>query len=126
MSRRQIGRRNLHAGEVMTPEILALEREADQLKAEGKFAEAIAKTKECLTIDETFARAHLTLSVLYGKVEDWAASVLHGEKVVELEPNDKFNYVALSEVYRRAFEGTRDPEFIQKAEDAKARGAAGG
>ena len=110
----------------MNPEILALEKEADQLKADGKFEEAIAKTKEALAIDETFARAHLTLSVLYEKVEDFANSVFHGEKLIELEPNDKFNYVALSEVYRRAFEGTRDPMYIQKAEDAKARGAAGG
>lgn len=110
----------------MTPEILALEKEADQLKADGKFAEAIEKTKECLAIDETFARAHLTLSVLYGKVEDWAQSVVHGERLIQLEPNDKFNYVALSEVYRRAFEGTRDETFIHKAEEAKARGAAGG
>ena len=106
----------------MTPEILALEREADQLKADEKFAEAIAKTEEALAIDPTFARAHLTLSVLYGKLDDFAKSVEHAEKVVELEPNDAFNYAALSETYRRAFEGTRDPIFIQKAEDAKARG----
>ena len=110
----------------MTPEILAIEREVDQLKADGKLPEAIEKMKEALALDDTFARGHLTISVLYGKVEEHLKSVEHAERVIELEPNDKFNYVALSETYRRAFEGTRDTAFIQKAEDAKARAASGG
>jgi tetratricopeptide (TPR) repeat protein len=110
----------------MTPEVLAIEREVDQLKADGKFPEAIAKMQEALAIDDTFARGHLTLSVLYGKVDEYLKSVEHAERVIELEPNDKFNYVAISEVYRRAFEGTRDETFIAKAEDAKARASMGG
>lgn len=110
----------------MTPEVLAIEKEVDALKADGKFPEAIEKMKEALAIDETFARGHLTLSVLYGKVDEFHKSVEHAERVLELEPNDKFNFVAISEVYRRAFEGTRDETFITKAEDAKARGAMGG
>lgn len=110
----------------MTPEILAIEREVDQLKADGNITGAIEKMKEALAIDDTFARGHLTLSVLYSKTDEHLKSVEHGERVIELEPDDKFNYVALSETYRRAFEGTRDPEFIQKAEDAKAKAAMGG
>jgi tetratricopeptide (TPR) repeat protein len=113
-------------GEKMTPEILAIEREVDQLKADGNLPEAIEKMKEALAIDDSFARGHLTLSVLYGKVDEHLKSVEHAERVIQLEPNDKFNYVALSETYRRAFEGTRDETFIQKAEDAKARAAQGG
>ncbi len=110
----------------MTPEILAIEKEVDQLKADGKIAEAIDKMKEALALDDNFARGHLTLSVLYGKVDEHLKSVEHAEKVVELEPNDRFNYSALSETYRRAFEGTRDAAFIQKAEDAMARANTGG
>ena len=43
------------------------------------------------------------------------------EKAVELEPGDPFNYSALSVTCQRAFEGTKDPIYIQKAEDAMAR-----
>ena len=48
-------------------------------------------------------------------------SVAAAEKAVQLEPDDAFNYTALSVTYQRAFEGTRDPAYIQKAEEAKAR-----
>lgn len=109
--------------EKMSPEVLAIEREVDQLKVDGKIPEAIEKMKEALAIDDSFARGHLTLAVLYGKVDEHLKSVEHAERVIELEPNDKFNFVALSETYRRAFEGTRDESFIQKAEEAKARAA---
>ena len=55
--------------ETMTPEVLAIEREVDQLKVDGKIPEAIEKMKEAIAIDESFARGHLTLAVLYGKVD---------------------------------------------------------
>ncbi len=100
----------------MSPEILALETEAEKLKADGKNEEAIAKVHEALALDETFVRGHLALSVLYHKTEEHAKSVEHGEKAYQLEPEDPFNAAALSVTYQRAFEGTRDPIYIQKAE----------
>lgn len=106
----------------MTPELLALENEAEQLKSEGKNEEAIAKLLQALEMDEKFARLHLALSVLYHKTEDYEKSVSHAERAVELEPDDAFNVAALSVTYQRAFEGTRDPIYIQKAEEALARG----
>jgi tetratricopeptide (TPR) repeat protein len=106
----------------MNSELLALENEADQLKSEGKNDEAIAKLQEALEKDETFVRAHLALSVLYHKLADYEKSVAHAERAVELEPEDAFNVAALSVTYQRAFEGTRDPIYIQKAEEALARG----
>ena len=105
----------------MTPEILALEREADQLKVDGKPEEAIEKLLATLEIDETFVRGHLGLSVLYNTAGEYEKSVSHAERAVELEPDDPFNMAALSVTYQRAFEGTRDPIYIQKAEDALAK-----
>ena len=102
-------------------EVLALEREADQLKVDGKRDEAIEKLKQALELDPQFVRAHLGLSVLYHLQEDYDQSVHHAEKAVEIEPQDAFNWSALSVTYQRAFEFTRDPAFIQKAEEAMAR-----
>ena len=99
----------------MSPEILALEKEADQLKNDGKNDESIAKLIEILELDENFVRAHLALAVLYHKTEVHDKSVAHAEKAYQLEPDD-FNAAALSVTYQRAFEGTRDQIYIQKAE----------
>ena len=99
----------------MTPEILAIEKVAEQLKNDGKNEEAIAKNIEILALDESFVRAHLALSVLYHKIEVHDKSVAHAEKAYQLEPDD-FNAAALSVTYQRAFEGTKDPVYIQKAE----------
>jgi tetratricopeptide (TPR) repeat protein len=100
----------------MNPEVLALENEAEKLKGEGKNEEAIAKLNEALAIDENFVRGHLALSVLFHKTEDYAKSVASAEKAFQLEPDDPFNAAALSVTYQRAFEGTRDPIYIEKAE----------
>lgn len=99
-----------------SPEVLALETAAEALKNEGKLEEAIAKYLEALDLDETFVRGHLALSVLYHQTQDHARSVSHGERAYQLEPEDPFNAAALSVTYQRAFEGTRDPIYIQKAE----------
>ncbi|MEM7456820.1 MAG: tetratricopeptide repeat protein [Planctomycetota bacterium] len=106
----------------MNEQVLQLENESEQLKAEGKNEEAIAKLTEALAIDESFVRIHLALSVLYTKTEDFDKACAHAEKAVELEPGDAFNMAALSVTYQRAFEGTRDQAYIQKAEEALARG----
>lgn len=100
----------------VSPEILAIEKEAEQLKNDGKLAESIAKYKEALAVDENFVRGHLALSVLYHRTEEHAKSVEHGEQAFKLEPDDPFNAAALSVTYQRAFEGTRDPIYIEKAE----------
>jgi len=99
----------------VTPEILAIEKEADQLKNDGKVEEAIAKHLEILKLDENFVRSHLALAVLYHKTEVHDKSVEHAETAYKLEPDD-FNAAALSVTYQRAFEGTRDENYIRKAE----------
>jgi tetratricopeptide (TPR) repeat protein len=74
-----------------TNPLIALENEAEQLKVDGKYDEAIAKLEEALSIDENFVRAYLGLSVLYHKKEQYEKSVELAEKAVALEPEDTFN-----------------------------------
>lgn len=103
------------------PTVNELYKEHDQLKREGQLDAAIGKLEELLQQDEKHVLAHLALAVLYGKVAKHDLAVTHGEKAVELEPQDTFNWTALSTTYQRAFEGTQDRQYIYRAEDAKAR-----
>ena len=98
-----------------------LEQQAERLRAEGKFDLAIEKFGELLAIDPKFVRAQLAVAMLYQKVGKHELAVSHAERAVELEPDDGLNFTALSVICQRAFEATRDPMFIQKAESAKER-----
>jgi tetratricopeptide (TPR) repeat protein len=101
--------------------VLDLEKQAEQLRQQGHFDQAIAKVNEALQLDDTFVRGHLALAVLYYQVKNYPQACHHAEQACKLEPNDAFNYAALSVTYQRAFEGTRDQQYIQKAETAMAR-----
>lgn len=101
------------------PEPHELEAEAEQLRADGKFEDAIAKLNEILEMDPKHVRAHLALAVTHQKTGEFLKSVEHGVKATEIEPEDPFNFTALSVTYQRAFVGTNDPKYIQLAEEAK-------
>lgn len=100
---------------------IELFKAAEAFKREGKIIEAIEKYNELLAIDESHVLSHLTLAVLYGKLNQHELAVKHGERACELEPTDTFNYTALSTTYQKAFETTQDRAFIYKAEEAKTR-----
>lgn len=105
------------------PTIDELYKESEALKRSGKLEESIAILNQILAQDETHVLSHLALAVLLGKVGRHHDAVKHGERAVELEPKETFNFTALSVTYQRAFEATQDRTFIFKAEDAKARSA---
>lgn len=96
---------------------------AEKLKDDGKYEEAAAKLQEVLAEDAQHVLAHLALAVVQGKLGNHAEAVKHGERAVQLEPHDPFNFTALSVTYQRAFAGTQEHRYIQLAEDAKARAA---
>lgn len=98
-------------------EILELEKQADSLRGEGKYEEAIAKLNELLEKDPEFVRAHLALAVLYHNTKDYDKACHHGERALELEPNDSMNVAALSVTYQRALAHTGDIKFKEKAEE---------
>ena len=99
----------------------SLYSEAEKLKDDGNLEEAISKLQAIIEQDDSFILAHLTLAVLFGRVNKHEEAVQHGEKACELEPNEAFNFTAMSVTYQRAFAGTQNHQYIQKAEDAMAR-----
>ena len=98
-----------------------LYREADKLKDDGKLEESIAKLNEGLALDESHVLTHLALAVILGRVGEHEKSVVHGQRACEIDPNDAFNFTAMSVTYQRAWAGTQNQQYIQLAEDAMAR-----
>ena len=95
--------------------------EADQLKDQGKLTEAIDRLQDLLKIDPSHVLSHLALAVLYGRVGDHEKAIEHGQRACELDPQDAFNFTAMSVTYQRAWQGTQRGEYIQLAEEAMAR-----
>jgi cytochrome c-type biogenesis protein CcmH/NrfG len=102
-------------------EITDLINQAEKLKDDDKPAEAIQTLEQVLEKDGDNVLAHLMLSRICTQTGDHDRSIQHGEKACELEPNEGFNYTALSVAYQRAFAGTGENKYIQMAEDAMAK-----
>jgi Flp pilus assembly protein TadD len=88
--------------------------EADKLREAGQLEEAVAKYQEILAGDPRYALAHSALAVVYTKLGRHNEAIAHGLKVCELEPNDPFNFTAMSVTFQRAGK-------IMEAEEAMAR-----
>ena len=95
--------------------------EVEKFIDDEEFEQAISGLNEIVADDASFVLAHLALSRVYTKTGQHDLAIEHGEKVVELEPQESFNYTALSVTYQRAWAGTDKQEYITKAEDAMAK-----
>ena len=95
--------------------------EVEKLIDDEKFEEAIKGLNEIIAEDETFVLAHLAQARVYTKTGQHDLAIQHAEKACELEPEDPFNFTALSVTYQRAWAGTQEQEYITKAEDAMAK-----
>jgi len=103
------------------PTVDELYNTAQKLRDEGREEEALAQLQDVLARDESHVLTHLALAVLYGKLGQPEDAVRHGERACELEPDDPFNFTALSVTYQRAWQGTQNPRYIHLAEEAMAR-----
>lgn len=99
----------------------SLYAEAEKLKDDGQMEAAEAKLNEILAIDESFVKAHLALSVVLTRLGRHDDAIKHCGRACELEPNEPFNYTAMSVTCQRAWAGTQDQKYIQMAEDAMAQ-----
>lgn len=91
---------------------------AEKLKDEGKLDEAVQLLQEILESDPQHVLTHLTLGRIYTLQKEFELAIRHGQQACQLEPQDPFNFTALSVTYQRVFAGTQDPKYIQLAEDA--------
>ena len=95
--------------------------EAEKLKDSGSTDAAIEKWELLVSEHPEHVLTHLALAKLYTQTGQHEKAVEHGKKACELEPEEWFNYTALSMTYQRAWAGTGNQEYIQLAEDAMAK-----
>ena len=95
--------------------------EAERLKAAGDLDGAVAKLTQAIETDSGYTLAYSALAVAEQKRGNHDQAIVHAEKVTQMAPNDAFSFTALSVTYQRAYAGTGEMSYIQKAEDAMAR-----
>jgi Flp pilus assembly protein TadD len=94
---------------------------AEKLKDAGELEKAAELEEQLLADDPDYVLGHMMLGKIYVDLGKYDQAIQHNQRAVELEPNEALNHSALSVSYQRAWEGTRDPRYIQMAEDAMAR-----
>ena len=98
---------------------------AEKLKDDGQDEAAVEMLCNLLQQDESFTLAHLALAVLYGRVGDHGKAIQHGDRACQLEPDEPFNFTAMSVTYQRASQAVDNADdnqrFIRLAEEAMAR-----
>ncbi len=95
--------------------------EAEKLIDAEQYDQAHDKLIELIRQDDKFVLAHLALAKVYTKLGQHLKAVDHSKTACELEPDEPFNFTAMSVTCQRAWAGTQEQKFIQMAEDAMAQ-----
>ena len=103
------------------PDVHAIYNDVEQLIDQEKYPQAIDALRSILVQDDQFVLAHLALARVYTKTGQHTEAIEHGRRACELEPQDPFNFTAMSVTYQRAWAGTQEPRYIQLAEEAMAK-----
>ncbi|QDU25961.1 hypothetical protein ETAA8_10330 [Anatilimnocola aggregata] len=98
-----------------------LYKQSEVLRREGKLAEATEKLNELIALDPNHVLARMTIARLLCKAGKPLEAVPHSEMACQVEPNESFNWAALSQTYQQSFEATQDRIYILKAEEAKTK-----
>jgi tetratricopeptide (TPR) repeat protein len=96
-------------------------KQAEQLYASGKLQEAVDQLEALVAADDKHVLSRLALAKWLGKLGRQEDGIKHAIKACELQPDDAFNFTALSVTYQQAFEVSRNYDYIRLAEEAKAR-----
>ena len=70
--------------------------------AEGDLDGAIARYREALSVDPSFADAWEGLSMALADKEEWDEAIAAAKKVVELNPDEQLGFTNVSRIYQRA------------------------
>ncbi|MGA2031355.1 MAG: scaffolding protein [Thermoguttaceae bacterium] len=84
------------------PTVDELYDEAVALQQAGELPEAVSKLEELAAAHADYALAHAALSAFYGKLGRHEEAVQQAQRVCQLEPDDPFNFMALSLACQRA------------------------
>ncbi len=101
-------------------DLIQMYNTAEKLKDAGKYDESVAILNELLTADANHVLSHLTLARIYTLQKKFDLAIEHSRKACDLEPNEAFNFTAMSVTYQRTYAGTGDTKYIQLAEEAMA------
>jgi tetratricopeptide (TPR) repeat protein len=95
--------------------------QTEALIDQEKFDEALQELLKIVEQDDSFVLAHLALAKVYTKLGEHVKAVEHSKKACEIEPEEPFNFTAMSVTCQRAWAGTQDKAYIQMAEEAMAQ-----
>lgn len=94
---------------------MELYRQGRQLQAEKKFEEALAKLQEAAAQDDKDTVILGALTQCLTSLDRHEEAIATAKRIVEIEPDDFFSYIALSRAYR-------DAKMIPEAEYAMLQG----
>jgi len=94
---------------------------ANELKFQGKLAEAVAALQQATEIDPNHSQTHSALAILHQRLGDTEKAIHHAKRVIELKPTDQFSYTQLSVIFQRCGRLDEAEAVMFKAREMTAR-----